>query len=122
MDHVNIRINLRAFAGAFRTRLKGLSSEKEFVCIPVDDNDIFVGKSGDYVNLIGVRVNNLRDGKTHLIKPRFSPEKYRNMEMSEKKNIPVVGDIAPVKWKNDRAKSEDDGFCENDEGPGDYPF
>lgn len=99
MSNIDIKLNLMKFENAFVTKLQGRSGEKNCVCIPVADNDIFLstdqstGKvKGAYVDLTAWERQSLGQyGDTHNIKQSFSRE-YRERVGSEAlKQKPYLG-------------------------------
>ncbi len=44
MEHLNIDLNLLKFDNAFIRDIQGRAATKRCVCIPIEDNDIFISK------------------------------------------------------------------------------
>ena len=47
-----------------------------------------------------------RYGQTHLVKPSVPSEKYKAMSEDEKKAVPIVGSLSPIKSKEAEVKAE----------------
>ncbi|MDR1630305.1 MAG: hypothetical protein LBS36_08880 [Oscillospiraceae bacterium] len=80
--NLNINLNLRALKNTVIVNVPGKTATKKCLAIPLEDNDLFVGEKGIYLNLSAQRNYNLCDGKTHLI---IQGKKVH-------KNVPVLGD------------------------------
>ncbi|MDR1346822.1 MAG: hypothetical protein LBJ63_00090 [Prevotellaceae bacterium] len=87
--------------------IQGKSESKRCVCIPIDENSLFVSEFGGiYLSLAAWENSKLKNGKTHLIKPFIPKPKRDLMSQDELKNLPVVGDVKPVEQKKETPKSE----------------
>ena len=100
-ENSNIKLNLAKLNKVAAVNLKGKSGNVvKCVVIPVDENDIFLSeKGGIYLDLVAVAMKEERYGQTHFIKRAIPDEKYKSMTDEEKKNIPIVGSISPIKAK-----------------------
>ena len=104
--NLNINLNLKALKNALIGTVPGKTATKQCICIPIKDNDLFVGEKGVYLNLSAWESNNLRDGKTHLVKQSFSKKVRDAMTDEERKSIPILGDVKPFETASGSVKSE----------------
>lgn len=109
MENLNIDLNLLRFENAFVMDIQGRQVTKRCVCIPIEDNDIFVSKDemtqkakGAYVQLTAWESREERFGQTHYIKQSFSKE-YKEAHLEEVKNRPILGNGKPVQIVNNNA-------------------
>jgi hypothetical protein len=92
----NINLNLKALKNTLIYKIKTKEGIiKPCLIIPIDENDLYVGEKGIYLNLTSWEAKNLRDGKTHLIKQSFSKNARAAMTDDEFKNQPLMGDAKP---------------------------
>ena len=112
MTNSNINLNLLKVKGAFVKELQGKTAAKRCLVIPIEDADLYEGKSGVYLSLAAWENGNLQDGKTHLVKQSFSAKVRESMTDEERKNAPIVGDVKPFATHTPAATNvsvEDDG-------------
>jgi hypothetical protein len=107
MSNFNINLNLRALKSTIIKDVQGKTATKQCLIIPIADNDLFVGeKGGVYLNLSAWESNNLKDGKTHLVKQSPSRKVREAMTNEERKSIPILGDMKPFENASATVKSE----------------
>lgn len=93
-----IRIDLLKLNNAFMRNLKGRTAEKRCLIIPVDDNDsIFLGEKGCYLNLTAFEVSNPQYGDTHVIKGDIPKEIRERMTEDQRNALPILGNMRPIK-------------------------
>lgn len=95
----NVKLDLNKIPGAFRKGILGKTTEKECVCIPIDN--LFVGKTGAvYLDLTIVERKEVSQyGDTHLVKLRVSADDYKNMSEEDRMSIPIVGSVKPIQYQ-----------------------
>lgn len=100
MDNYNLKLNLAKLPGFGKTTLTGRSGKpKRCIVLPIEDNHIFEGDSGVYLDLVCFASDKLRDGKTHFVKRSKSKEEQEQEKASgEKLDIPIIGDMKPFSF------------------------
>ena len=75
--------------------------------IPVEENEIFLSeKGGIYKDFTAIELKEERYGQSHLVKPSIPSEKFKAMTEDEKKAVPIVGALMPIKSKEAEVKAE----------------
>jgi hypothetical protein len=110
---------LKSLKDTFFYEFTGKTATKKCICIPIKDNDLYVGEKGIYLNLTAWENNNLKDGKTHLVKQSFSKDVRNAMTEEERKHIPILGDMKPFENTSGTVKSEGTIVATEDD---DLPF
>jgi hypothetical protein len=103
MDNFQIKQNLLKFNNAFVMNIKGKSSSKMCVCIPIEDNHLFVSTDDNLkakAVYADVNVNQYEEGKsqygdTHYLRLSVPKEIREKMTDEEKKAIPYLGNMKP---------------------------
>ncbi len=97
MSNFSIRLDLLKLQGAFTRNLKGKTATKRCLIIPVDDNDcVFLGEKGCYMNVSAFETRNNQYGDTHLVKPDIPKEKRERMTEEERNAVPILGNMRPI--------------------------
>ena len=109
MEHLNIDLNLLKFDNAFIRDIQGRAATKRCVCIPIEDNDIFISKDdatgrakAAYLHLTAWKSQEERYGETHYVKQSLSKE-YKKAHPEESKNKPILGNGKPTDMPNNNA-------------------
>lgn len=85
------KFNLKTFKNSFVARLKLPQGVKECIVIPIEDNDICIGKKGWYQNMC---IHSAKlDYADHVIKPSIRKERYETMTKQERITIPTFAYI-----------------------------
>lgn len=98
-----MKLDLSKLKNACVKDLKGKSGEIKCLIIPIDDNNLFVSeKTGSvYLDCECKEVQNPKYDQTHYIKRRYTKEQYYQMDAEDRKNIPIIGNLTPMKeWNN----------------------
>ena len=92
MSNYNIKIDLKKMKDVVFAKVNGRKS----VIIPVDVNtEIFVGEKGIYLSMSAVELRNPNQfGNTHIIKPLLDKKDYEAMSEEQRRNIPILGNMA----------------------------
>jgi hypothetical protein len=106
MSNFNINLNLRALKNTVIVNVPGKTATKKCIAIPIEDNNLFVGEKNIYLNLAVWESDNLRDGKTHLVKQSFSKKIREAMTDEECRNAPILGDVKPFENTSRDVKPE----------------
>ena len=133
MANISFKINLKQLKHVER-EMKG-QGDKMIKCliIPLDENMIFQGEKGAYLNLTAIEIKDRSkfsaDQKdTHLIKQDIPKEKYEAMSEEQRKAMPILGNAilwgrqeAPPVESSELSNSAVDAYNSQNEGP-DLPF
>ena len=68
MANFSIKADLLKVKGAFVTNLKGKTSTKRCLVIPIDESGMYLGEKGCYLNLTAFEMREERYGDTHVLK------------------------------------------------------
>lgn len=124
-ENLRIRINLGALKASGVATLQGKSGSKKCLIIPIEDNHLYQGTKGVYLDLIGWRNDKLSDGGTHLIKQSLPKEVRDQMDEKARFELPTLGNIAPMNLgvENSEASSEFAGATMSEDQTDDHlPF
>jgi len=88
---ITLKLNLRQLNHALMTTPKGAN----VIVIPIAENNLFEGKEGIYLDIVGFDYEDKTPGKkypdTHLLKQSFSKEKLATMTEAQKTALPILG-------------------------------
>jgi hypothetical protein len=117
---ISFKINLTQLNHARMKTPKGA----DVVVIPINENSLFVGEKGIYLDIVGFEVKNPENGKdTHILKQSFSKEVRAAMPEEVLKALPIIGN-ARISSGQAHAEPEprdmNNGTIAN--GIGDLPF
>lgn len=93
MANYSIKIDLLKLKGGFVTNIKGRTSTKQCLCIPIEGSGLFPGKQGCYLNLTAIEMQNPRFEDTHCLKVQYDRAVYDTMSQEEKNSQPIVGGL-----------------------------
>lgn len=99
----NMKLDLSKLKNACVKELKGMSGGIRCLIIPIDENNLYVSeKTGSvYLDCECKEVQNPKYDQTHFIKRRYTKEQYYQMDAEDRKNIPIIGNLSPMKeWNN----------------------
>jgi hypothetical protein len=122
MSNISIKINLRQLKSAVRT-MKSASGEIECLIIPINQNHLFKGEKGVYLDMQAYELKEKKADRkdTHLIKQGFPKEVFDAMTDEEKKLTPILGNL--VVWGFSEPAPVNVEIAETAEGTdGDLPF
>jgi hypothetical protein len=131
MDNFQIKQNLLKFNNAFVMNIKGKSSSKMCVCIPIEDNHLFVSTDDNLkakAVYADVNVNQYEEGKsqygdTHYLRLSVPKEIREKMTEEEKKAIPYLGNMKPSQIQQKQsADIESPTYSVPEDDKDDLPF
>lgn len=97
-QNYSIKIDCLKLKGAFMKNLTGKTATKRCLIIPVDDNEcMYLGEKGCYLNVVGYELQNSQYGDTHLLKGDLPKEVRERMTEDERNAIPILGNMRPIK-------------------------
>lgn len=100
MTNYGIKIDLLKLRGAFMRNLKGQTTTKRCLIIPVDDCDgVFLGEKGCYLNLTAIEMQEPKYTDTHCIKVNLPKEQREAMTDDERNAIPILGGLHAIEAK-----------------------
>lgn len=96
MSNLSIKLNLSKLKGSALTKLKNKQGQEvRCVIIPVDENGLFVGEKGVYLDLTAFEMQNPAYDQTHFVKQSVSKEKYQAMTEEQRNSVPILGGLKP---------------------------
>lgn len=108
-----IKLDLLKLEGAFVRDLQGKTATKRCIIIPVEDNDIFVGRKGCYLDLTAIEMANPQYGETHLVKRDIPKAKRETMTDEQRRAVPILGGMKPTQPRQ-QATTAADNTVNND--------
>lgn len=121
MSNISIKLNLRQLKSAVRT-MKGKSGDIRCLVIPIEENCLFEGEKGIYLDLQAYQLREkLADRKdTHLIKQSFPKSIYDVMPEEDRKHLPIIGNA--ILWSGSEPEPNNTDIGVSDESENDLPF
>lgn len=121
MSNYGIKIDLLKLAGSCVTNLQGKTATKKCVVIPIEDNDcIFHGQKGVYLDLTAFEMNNHQYGETHLIKGDIPKDKREKMTEEQRRALPILGGMKELQRRQVETAPAADAFAPSNDD--DMPF
>lgn len=104
----NGKIDLKKFKNSALIDIKGKTTTKRCICIPIEDNNLFVGEKGVYFDFIlrEIAEDKRQFGNTHIICSNIPKEKFEKMTEEEKKAQPILGQIKEYQAAQMQATAE----------------
>lgn len=96
MSNSSVKVNLLQLKGAFVTNLKGNTTTKRCLVIPVDDANLYVGQKGCYLNMTAIEMQNSQYGDTHCLKQNLDKAVYEAMTEEQRRAMPIIGSLRPL--------------------------
>lgn len=111
----NLKIDYAKLNKVGVAHIQGKTGKVKCVVIPVEENNIFLSeKGGIYQDFSVFAMREEKYGQTHIVKPSLSKEKYERMSEDERKAIPIIGTLSPVKAKQAEVTQEAQADPEDD--------
>ena len=88
----NIKLNLQNLKCVCRHE-KSQSGLVECLIIPLEQNHLFKGEKGIYLDLSAFELKERKDDRTHLIKQHLPKEVFQSMNDEQKRAIPIIGSV-----------------------------
>ncbi len=123
MTNYSLKINLLKVVGAFLTNIKGRTTTKRCIVIPIDDGGLFLGQKGLYLDVTAIEMQSPQYNETHCLKQSLPKEKHDQMTDEERKQLPILGGMRAIERKQEQmtiATTYDVSLMED--GYGDVPF
>lgn len=93
-DRMSMKLNLANLVCVVRSEKMSSGDLKECLIIPIENNHLFKGKNGVYLDLIAFPFESKNEDNkaTHIIKQSFPKEIFKAMTDEQKKAMPIIGD------------------------------
>lgn len=93
MSNLSIKLNLQNLKCVCRFEKSKLGLV-ECLIIPLEQNYLFKGEKGVYLDLTAFELREKKENKTHLIKQTIPKEIFKAMSDEEKRATPILGDVS----------------------------
>lgn len=110
IENLNINLDLLKFDKSFIMDIPGKFMMKRCVCIPIDDNDLYISKDeatgkakAAYLHLTAWKSREEKFGQTHYILQSFSEDYRKQHTPDEMKAKPIIGNGKPAQVPNNNA-------------------
>ena len=106
MSNYNFKLDLSKFEGFGKVTLTGKSGQaKRCVVLPIEDNQIFEGEKGTYIDLVCFETPNSEYGSHMVTLSKTKEEQEREKQTGERVRKPIVGNLKP--FGNKAAEEEE---------------
>ena len=131
MENFQAKLNLLKFNKAFTMTIRGKEAVKQCVCIPIEDNYLFVSADEHLKATIyaDINVNPYENGKsqygdTHYLRLSVPKEVRDKMTEEQKKAIPFLGNMkpSPLQQAQSAEPPVNGAYAIPEEELGDMPF
>lgn len=96
-----VKLNLAKLQSVGVANIKGKTSTKACVIIPIEENHIFVSeKGGVYLDMTAIEMRAERYGQSHVVKLAIPKEVYEKMSDEERKTQEILGALSPLKARS----------------------
>lgn len=103
MANYSIKADLLKLQGAFVTNIKGRTTTKRCLCIPIEGSGLFLGEKGCYLNMTAIEMQNPQYSDTHCIKVQFDKAVYERMTEQQRAAQPIMGGMHELRKKQQAA-------------------
>jgi hypothetical protein len=86
--------------------MKAQSGEIDCLVIPIEQNNLFRGEKGIYLDLIAFELSNKKEGQkdTHLVKQSLPKDIREKMSEEQLNQMPIIGNL--MVWSEGNYQSE----------------
>lgn len=118
---ITVKINLSKLKGVVK-ELNGKSGKVKCLILPMDENKLFEGQKGIYLDLVGFEIKEQKgDNKqTHLLKQSFTKEELEKMTENQKNELPILGGLTD--WSKITTNTKSETLPESVSVEDDLPF
>lgn len=96
MSNYNFKLDLSKFNGFGKITLQGQSGQKKrCVVLPIEDNQIFEGEKGTYIDLVCFETPNSEYGSHMVTLSKTKEEQEHEKQTGERIRKPIVGNLKP---------------------------
>ncbi len=89
------KIDLLKLKDTFMANIKGKNDTKKCIIIPVEDNHIYIGEKGVYLNLTVIELND-KKYQSFIVKVDIPKEIREKMSEEERKSQPIIGGLKEI--------------------------
>lgn len=131
IENLNIDLDLLKFDKSFIIDIPGKSAVKRCVCIPIEDNDLYISKDdvtgkakAAYLHLTAWKSREEKFGQTHYVRQSLSEDYKKAHTPEELKAKPILGNGKPAQVPNNNAANSVSAptMAPVDGGADDLPF
>lgn len=99
MSSISIKIDLRQLKHIIQKLKRKDGTEVECLTIPINENNLFKGEKGVYLDLTAFELKNKQPGSkdTHIVKQSLPKEVFEKMTDEEKRALPILGNA--IVWE-----------------------
>lgn len=92
MSNLTTKLNLAGLKHS-RKLMNGKSGQIDCLIIPINENHLFIGEKGLYLDLKHYEIKKPKEGQTdsHLVKQSLPSEIYEKLTEQEKEAMPILG-------------------------------
>lgn len=106
MSNFNFKLDLSKFEGFGKVTLTGKSGQaKRCVVLPIEDNQIFEGEKGTYIDLVCFETPDSEYGSHLVTLSKTKEEQEHEKQTGERIRKPIVGNLKP--FGNKAAEGEE---------------
>lgn len=92
----NFKLDLSKFNGFGKITLQGQSGQKKrCIVIPIEDNQVFEGEKGTYIDLVCFETPNSEYGSHMVTISKTKEEQEKEKQTGERIRKPIVGNLKP---------------------------
>lgn len=96
MANYNFKLDLSKFNGFGKVTLQGKSGlSKRCIVIPIEDNNVFEGEKGTYLDLVCFETPNSEFGSHMVTISKTKEEQEQEKKSGERIRKPIVGNLKP---------------------------
>lgn len=97
MSNFNFKMDLSKLSGFGKITLTGKSGQpKRCIVIPIEENHIYEGQQGTYLDLACIETNNSQYGDTHFVtRNKTKEEREQEKASGERLRLPILGNLKP---------------------------
>lgn len=96
MSNYNFKLDLSKFNGFGKITLQGQSGQKKrCIVIPIEDNQVFEGEKGTYIDLVCFETPNSEYGSHMVTISKTKEEQEKEKQTGERIRKPIVGNLKP---------------------------
>ena len=121
MSNISIKLNLAGLKHVVRKEKRKDGTEVECLIIPIQQNNLYRGEKGMYIDLTAIEIKNPKSGSkdTHLVKQNLPKDIYNAMSEDERKAMPILGNA--IYWGQASSGGNESAVVEQAEED-DLPF
>lgn len=110
MSNYNFKFDLSKLSGFGKITLTGKSGQpKRCIVIPIEENHIFEGDKGTYLDIAFIETSNSQYGDTHFAtRSKSKEEQEQEKKSGERLKLPILGNLKPFGGNSATNNGDDD--------------